>query len=115
MLTMIRRLLGDKDMPERSPQAQEEADREARKLALYHFEGCPFCWKVRRALTTLRIDITMHDIQKDPAARAQLVAGGGKQTVPCLRIDEGGTTTWLYESSDIVEHLKNRFAVSPSA
>ena len=111
MLTMLRRLLGERDTLERTPQAQERVDREARKLALYHFEGCPFCWRVRRAIDMLHVDIAMHDINKDPTAREQLIAGGGRKTVPCLRIDEGGTITWLYESSDIVDYLKKQFAV----
>lgn len=113
VLKMIRRLMkGGEDMLERTPQAQTKVDHEARNLALYHFEGCPFCWKVRRAIARLNVAIALHDINKDPDARKRLIAGGGRKTVPCLRIDKGETTTWLYESSDIVDYLEKRFAAS---
>jgi glutathione S-transferase len=29
--------------------------------------------------------------------------------VPCLRIDEGGGSTWLYESAAIIAYLEKRF------
>ena len=36
-----------------------------------------------------------------------LIAGGGKNQVPCLRIETGsGDVRWLYESIDIVRYLK---------
>ena len=37
--------------------------------------------------------------------------GGGQNQVPCLKItDDKGETTWLYESSAIIQYLQNRFA-----
>ena len=40
---------------------------------------------------------------------ADLIAGGGKSQVPCLRIETGsGDVRWLYESIDIVRYLKTR-------
>ncbi|WP_141710024.1 glutathione S-transferase N-terminal domain-containing protein, partial [Vibrio splendidus] len=30
--------------------------------------------------------------------------------VPCLRIEKGGKTEWMYESSDIVTYLEKQFA-----
>jgi len=36
--------------------------------------------------------------------------GGGKLTVPCLKIEnDSGEVTWMYESSDIVAYLEGRF------
>ncbi|MFD1208881.1 glutaredoxin family protein [Modicisalibacter tunisiensis] len=112
MLNMIRRLMRGAEPVERTPQTQAEADEQAQGLALYHYEGCPFCGKVRRAIARLNIEIVLHDINRDPGARQRLIAGGGRRTVPCLRIDDGDTTTWLYESSDIVAYLEKRFAAS---
>ena len=41
----------------------------------------------------------------------ELIRGGGKSQVPCLRIDHpGGTTQWMYESTDIIAYLRRRFA-----
>ncbi|HAI96784.1 MAG TPA: glutaredoxin, partial [Methylococcaceae bacterium] len=37
--------------------------------------------------------------------------GGGKLKVPCLRIEEDGKVSWMYESSDIINYLEDRFAV----
>ncbi|MDF3852182.1 hypothetical protein [Achromobacter denitrificans] len=30
--------------------------------------------------------------------------------MPCLRIEEAGGTRWMYESSDIIAYLEQRFA-----
>jgi len=112
MLNMIRRLMGAGEPVERTLQAQAEADRMAQDLALYHYSGCPFCGKVRRTIARLNVEITLHDINRDSDARKRLIAGGGKKTVPCLRIDAGETTTWLYESSAIIDYLEKQFATS---
>ncbi|WP_279586990.1 glutaredoxin family protein [Modicisalibacter xianhensis] len=81
-------------------------------MALDHYEACPFCRKVWRAIARLNIEIALHDINRDPDARKRLIAGGGRKTVPCLRIDKGEATTWLYESSDIIDYLETQFAAS---
>lgn len=42
---------------------------------------------------------------------ADLITGGGKNQVPCLRIETGnGNVRWLYESIDIVRYLKTELA-----
>jgi len=96
-------------------QAQLEA--ELRGLALYQFEACPFCVKVRRAMKRLDMPIELRDARKVPAFGEELVREGGMMQVPCLRITEGGNSggkaRWLYESSDIIAHLEalsGRFA-----
>ncbi|WP_081948960.1 glutaredoxin family protein [Litchfieldella xinjiangensis] len=87
-----------------------ERDRKPQDLALYHYEGCPFCTRVRNAISRLNIDLKLHDIMRDPGARQRLIAGGGRKTVPCLRIDEGEKTTWMYESRDIINYLERKFS-----
>jgi glutathione S-transferase len=43
----------------------------------------------------------------EPGNSADLIAGGGKDQVPCLRIEnDDGDVRWLYESIDIVRYLK---------
>lgn len=76
---------------------------------LYHFEGCPFCLAVRAVMDSLEIEFEMKDIRKDSSAREELIAGGGKSTVPCLRIEKEGKTEWMYESSDIADYLRAQF------
>ncbi|CAH0529074.1 glutaredoxin family protein [Vibrio hippocampi] len=94
----------------RTDEAQAAADSKAKQLALYQFEGCPFCVKVRRELKRQSINVTLKDAANDPQARSELLAGGGKVKVPCLQIKDGEHTQWMYESSDIVNYLKQEFA-----
>lgn len=62
----------------------------------------------------LGISLPLRDIHADPAHQAALVQGGGMDQVPCLRIDgPDGKTRWLYESDDILAHLKARLAERP--
>lgn len=75
-------------------------------LALYHFQSCPFCAWTRQELSPLGLDIELRDIRKNDAFRKELIRGGGKQQVPCLRIEQDGQVRWLYESSDIVRYAK---------
>lgn len=93
---------------------QTQIPREAedvRSLALYHKTGCPFCAKVLRQLDQLNMTIPLHDLVDDTAAARELVQGGGKMQVPCLRIeDKQGHVTWLYESDEI-----NRYLVAVAA
>lgn len=51
------------------------------------------------------------DIELRSTSNAQfaqeLVRGGGKTQVPCLRIEnETGDVQWMYESDDIIQYLK---------
>jgi len=94
---------------QRSTTAQESAEREANHLALYQFYACPFCIRTRRAIHRLNLPIELRDAQKDQQHRADLLAGGGRIKVPCLRIGEGGETRWIYESEDIIAYLDDRF------
>jgi len=94
----------------RSPQGQATVNKEAAALALYQFHACPFCVKTRRAMHRLNVPVALHDAKADPQAREQLLAGGGKVKVPCLRIEEAGDTRWMYESSEIIAYLEKRFA-----
>lgn len=94
---------------QRSPEKQRAADQASRHLVLYHFRTCAYCLRTRRAIDRLNIGIARRDIHLDTTAYDELMAGGGRQTVPCLRIDDGAEHTWLYESGDIVRYLEQRF------
>jgi glutathione S-transferase len=83
---------------------------QASDLTLYQFTTCPFCLRVRHAIHKLGIDVTMKNTHKSDEARQELLAGGGRTTVPCLRIANGdGEATWMYESGDIVAFLHEHF------
>ncbi len=78
------------------------------KHALYYSKYCYFCQKV---LMFLRGRKNEADIELRSTSNAQfaqeLVRGGGKTQVPCLRIEnETGDVQWMYESDDIIQYLK---------
>ena len=95
----------------RDPQLQASIDQQTASLTLYQYEACPFCVKVRRAMKRQALAIETRDVKRSPSAREELLAGGGNLKVPCLRISEGERGyQWLYESSDIVAYLDQRFS-----
>jgi len=96
----------------RSAEAQAKVVEAAGGLSLYQFHACPFCVKTRRTLHKLNVPVALRDAKNDAAARETLLAEGGKIKVPCLRIEEGGKVTWMYESKIIIEYLNQRFAAA---
>ena len=91
--------------------AQQDIDSECAKLALYHFNTCPFCIKVRHEMARLSLPIQLREAQHDAKHRGELLQGGGKVQAPCLQIeDERGNIQWMYESNDIIQYLQRRFA-----
>ena len=95
----------------RTPEAQLQVDAQTKGLALYQFKTCPFCIKVRRVIHGLSLNIELRDAQNDPQHREALLQGGGRIKTPCLRItDEQGNSQWMYESADIIQYLRKRFA-----
>lgn len=84
-----------------------------KNLSLYHFEGCPYCQRVRDAMKRLKVEIELRDIRKNAEHLAALRDATGRQTVPVLRIEEGeGKTRWMPESLDIVAYLDKQFGRS---
>jgi len=95
----------------RPDEQQKKIDEESRQLALYEFKTCPFCIKTRRSMKRLSLNIERHDAQRNPQHRQQLLEGGGQIKVPCLKItDASGDATWMYESSEIIQYLQERFS-----
>ncbi len=93
----------------RSQEAQARIDDDVKQLSLYQFYLCPFCVRVRRAMTRLHLPIVCYNANEDKQHESDLIAGGGKRKVPCLRIEEDNRVTWMYESLDIVAYLDKRF------
>ena len=90
----------------RTPAEQAKAEAMSKQLSLYQFEACPFCVKVRRALQRMNLPVELRDAKKTPRFAEELVVGGGRLQVPCLRVlDED---RWIYESSDIIAYLESR-------
>jgi glutathione S-transferase len=73
-------------------------------LELYEFEGCPYCRKVREALSQLDLDARIFPCPKNgPRFREEVKAKGGKAQFPYLVDPNSGKA--MYESNDIVRHL----------
>ena len=64
-----------------------------------------FCARVRQFLQQRGMSMEFRDTLRDPAAFKELLQGGGRGTVPCLRIQRGDEVEWLYESMDIISYL----------
>ena len=94
----------------RDAAAQARVEQAAKGLALYQFHGSAFCVKTRRTLHRLNVPVALRDAKNDPAHRQALEEGGGRVKVPCLRIEEAGKVTWMYESKAIIAYLDERFA-----
>jgi glutathione S-transferase len=76
----------------------------ARLLELYEFEACPYCRKVREALSTLDLEALVYPCpQGGPRFRELVRSRGGKAQFPWLVDPNTGRA--MYESDDIVAYL----------
>jgi glutaredoxin len=95
---------------QRDPAAQAAVDLQCQSLALYQFNTCPFCIKVRQEMRRLSLPIEKRDAQHHAAQRDELLQGSGATKVPCLKItDANGHTQWLQDSTAIVGYLRSSF------
>ncbi|MGY0399422.1 MAG: glutathione S-transferase N-terminal domain-containing protein [Ostreibacterium sp.] len=86
------------------------------QLTLYFSPYCPYCHRVLNAMAELNLNpnlatvdaggIILKNTISDNEAAKTLKAGGGKSTVPCLRIQYDNHIQWLYESMDIIDFLR---------
>jgi len=73
-------------------------------LELYEFEACPYCRKVREALTALDLEVDVRPCPKGGTRFRPLVRErGGKEQFPYLVDPNTGKA--MYESGDIVRYL----------
>ena len=81
---------------------------------LFKSDTCGFCFRVRAYVEQLGMELPLRDVHTDAEAFRELLQGGGKTTVPCLRIerskDSGTQVEWMYESLDIMRYLGERHA-----
>ena len=101
----------DLSSPIRSAAEQEKVDTQTGGMALYHYDGCYFSAKVKKAIAVLKLKIEFRDILTDTKHGEMLLKHGGKTTVPCLYLEKtcNSPETWMYESDDIIRYLKERF------
>ncbi len=94
----------------RGAEAQLKVDKQAKAMSVYQYFACPFCIKTRRTIHRLNIPLEYRDAQvRGGEHRNTLEQEGGQIKVPCLRIDKGDQSTWLYETNDIIAYLNQQF------
>ena len=100
----------DEEDDRRNHEQQQKVAQAAQGMTLYHFFACPFCVKTRRAIHKLRVPIEKRSAVQGSPHREELIQGGGKVQVPCLRIQHSdGREEWLYESKQIIGYLNDQF------
>ena len=78
--------------------------RPERMLEIFEFEACPFCRKVRDALSMLDLEAVVYPCPKGGQRfRPVLAKRGGKLQFPWL--DDPNTGRSMYESEEIVRYL----------
>lgn len=79
-------------------------------LALYYYDGCPFCMMVQQSIDDLDVNVELRDILSDRRHRGDLVDARGRATVPVLRITTpDGNDRWMPESRDIMSYLEKTY------
>ena len=77
-------------------------------LELYEFEACPFCRRVREALSEFDLDVLVRPCPKGGTRfRPKVVELGGKALFPFLVDPNTGRA--MYESADIVTYLRETY------
>ncbi|XVF63379.1 hypothetical protein PTKIN_Ptkin09bG0082900 [Pterospermum kingtungense] len=77
-------------------------------IQLFEFEACPFCRRVREALTELDLSVEVYPCPKGSLRHREMVRSiGGKEQFPFLVDPNAGIS--LYESGDIVKYLFKRY------
>jgi glutathione S-transferase len=81
--------------------------RPEKMLELYEYEACPFCRKVREALTMLDLEVLVRPTpRRGERYRPEATKRGGQKKFPLLF--DPNEDLLLYESNDIVTHLYAR-------
>jgi len=94
---------GSQVLPETAA-ARTESGQPLKRLQLYEFEACPFCRRVREALTELDLSVEIFPCPKGSLRHREFVRSkGGKDQFPFFLDPNTGVS--LYESSDIVKYL----------
>ena len=90
---------------------QELKNNCTQSIQLYEFEGCPFCRKVREAVSILDIDVVFYPCPRGgPNFRLKANKMGGKKQFPFM-VDPN-TRKQLYESDAIIKYLFDTYSVS---
>jgi glutathione S-transferase len=92
----------------RGRRVREIAHAPARPLELYEFEACPYCRKVREALSELDLEYICHPVARGSNNRAATPTWSGRKSYPHLVDPNAGVS--MKESEDIIEYLYRTYA-----
>jgi glutathione S-transferase len=73
------------------------------RLELWEFEGCPFCRKVREAMSELDLEYLSHPTPRGSNHRKTAPVNHGRKTYP--QLVDPNTDTSMSESEDIIDYL----------
>ncbi|MQM02685.1 hypothetical protein Taro_035457 [Colocasia esculenta] len=92
----------------RNPRHEVSTDSPLLHLQIYEFEACPFCRRVREALTELDLTVEVYPCPKGSVRHRQMVQKlGGKEQFPFLVDPNTGVS--MYESGEIVKYLFQQY------
>jgi len=80
-------------------------------LTIFVKNGCPYSRKVLDAVEALHVPVAIKNLKEDGVVD-ELITLGGKRQVPFLHDEAEGVS--MYESSDIVRYLCQRFGGDPA-
>ncbi|TGL57287.1 glutaredoxin [Leptospira ognonensis] len=79
-------------------------------IKIYHYFGCPYCYRVLSALEALGLkvgkDYKLVEALRGSPGREEVVRLGGQSQVPFMV--DGDVK--MYESADIIHYLENKFS-----
>lgn len=108
MSSLARFPWGSKSMPDNSGSQSVVKEGQYVPLQLYEFEACPFCRRVREALTELDLSVEVYPCPKGSIRHREVVRrSGGKEQFPYL-VDPN-TDVSMYESDQIVRYLFSQY------
>lgn len=81
------------------------------KLELYYYEECPYCQRVLRTISELKVQIELKNTRLNSEYREFHLKTTGMTQVPCLYIDGKP----MFESLDIMNWLKENEAILKKA
>lgn len=77
-------------------------------LVLYELQGCPYCAKVRRALSELDLSYESRSVPSARSQRSEVQEVSGQSGVPVL-VDRTNGVEGMPESDDIVAYLYEEY------
>ncbi|KAJ4850385.1 hypothetical protein Tsubulata_017628 [Turnera subulata] len=106
--TLARLPWGSRSLSEGFSDSEATVSDPPKPLQLFEFEACPFCRRVREAMTELDLSSEVYPCPKGSKRHREMVRQfGGKELFPFLIDPNAGIS--MYESGDIVKYLFKQY------